>query len=115
MVTGFGSTALLEAAICAKPVIMPHFDEAASEKFAEQIHYINDRHLFDVAYSADDFERLLIDRLNNPKIPDECMKDRYQAFNRYVSSMHENALDKYISTINKVIAIKQTGRIELFS
>lgn len=103
VVCGFGSTALLEAAIAAKPVIIPFFYEAACPGFAGFVMFKNDFDVFDIAGSIEEFKRLILRRLDYPEVGSECMSKRYALFEKYVSSMDGSALDKYVSTLSHVL------------
>lgn len=110
VVCGFGSTTLLEAAIAAKPVIFPYFDEALKPEYADFVQFSDHLHLFDVAHSPDEFKALIAERLHHPMVDEECMAERYAVFEKYVSSMKGDALDKYVKVINQVIHEKQQDR-----
>jgi len=104
VVCGYGSTTLLEAAIARKPVIIPYFDELLKPEYSDNIHFKEYLHIFDVANSVEDFGELIIRRLANSEITEECMKERYAIFNQYISSMDDNALENYMKEINQVIS-----------
>jgi hypothetical protein len=103
VICAFTSTTVLESAISAKPVIIPYFDEALKAEFNELIEFKDNFHLMDITYSPDEFERLIIERLNSPAVTKKCIKERYALFEKYVSSMEGDALDKYVNVINQVI------------
>jgi len=107
---GFGSTALLEAAIAGKPVIVPYFDEVSDPKYADYVQFRNELDIFDVAHSIDDFKELIVRRLSCPDISDDCMERRYAVFEKYVSSMNGDALGKYVRIMKQVIHEKQRCR-----
>ena len=107
VICAFTSTTVLEAAISAKPVIIPYFDEALKAELNELIEFKDNFNLMDIAYSPDEFERLIIERLNSPEVTQKCIKERYALFEKYVSSMEGDALDKYVNVINQVIKERQ--------
>jgi len=107
VICAFTSTTVLESAISAKPVIIPYFDEALKAEFNELIEFKDNFHLMDIANSPDEFERLIIERLNSPKVTQKCIKERYALFEKYVSSMEGDAQDKYVNVINQVIKERQ--------
>jgi len=108
VVCGFSSTVLLEAAITGIPVIVPCFDEALKPEYAENIQFKEELDIFDVAHSIDDFENLIIEKLEKPtRVGKDLLQERYAVFEKYVSSMNGDALDKYVNTINKVIKESQ--------
>jgi len=109
VVCGFGSTTQLEAAIAGKPVIIPYFDEALRPEYADFIHFKNEFHLFDVAHNPEELKALVISRLDKPMIGQDCMRKRYSAFEKYVSSLNGDALEKYTRVIKRIIRERQNG------
>ena len=107
VVCGFGSTTQLEAAITGKPVITPYFDEVLRPEYAAFIQFKNEFNLFDVAHNPEELKRLIISRLDKPIIEKECMRERYSAFEKYVSSINGNALEKYTRVIKRIIRERQ--------
>ena len=104
IICSFSSTLMLESAIAGKPVIVPHFDEALKKEYTDVIKFKDSYHLFNVAYSIKEFERLIVECLRNPiKISESQMNGRYALFEKYVSRMSGNALDKYAETVNNII------------
>jgi lipid A disaccharide synthetase len=104
IICSFSSTLMLESAIAGKPVIVPHFDEALEKEYTDLVKFKDSYHLFNVAYSIKEFERLIVECLRNPiKISESQMNGRYAIFEKYVSSMSGNALDKYVETVNNAI------------
>jgi hypothetical protein len=107
VICAFTSTTALESAIAAKPVIIPYFDEALKVEYNKLIEFKDDFHLMDIANSPDEFERLIIERINSPEVTQKCIKERYELFEKYVSSMNGGTLDKYVNVINQVIKERQ--------
>ncbi|MCH8275769.1 MAG: hypothetical protein IH851_13385 [Armatimonadetes bacterium] len=104
VVVGFGSTTLLEAAIAAKPVIVPYFDEALRPEYVDYIHLRDNLHVFDVAESPEALKALIVQRLEDPTVMAECIAARELLFERYVSSLRGDAVRRYIEAIKAVIA-----------
>jgi len=104
VICGFTSTAILEAAIAAKHVVVPYFEEALKVEYNELLDFKDYFHLFDIAHSADEFERLIIEGLEKPtRVDMDLLQERYALFEKYVSSMNGDALEKYTKVINGVI------------
>ena len=103
VICSFGSTTILEAAITDKPIIIPNFDEASNPEYSKYIRFKDEYNIFDIANSVSEFEELVINRLKNPEVSEDCMQKRYALFEKYVSSMAGNALDKYVKVISQVI------------
>jgi hypothetical protein len=105
VICGFSTTALLEAAVAAKPVIVPMFDEAMLPMYQESIGFLDCYHLFDCAGSVTEFEELITGRLHDPgpKVSGEYLAERDRMFEKHVSSMRGESLNRYVKTINAVI------------
>jgi hypothetical protein len=103
VITGFCTTALLEAAIARKPIIYPLFEEARSEKYGDFLCYADALKMFDVATNKVEYKELLVERMKNPVITEGIMKYREVQFEKHVSSLNSDALQKYSELIiNKV-------------
>jgi len=111
VICSFSSTTVLEAAIAGKPVIIPNFDEASNPVYSKYIRFKDEYNIFDIADSVNEFEELVINRLKNPEVSEGCMQKRYELFEKYVSSMEGDALDKYVNVINQVI--KERRKLEV--
>ena len=104
VICGFSSTTLLESAIAGKLVIIPYFDEALKKEYTDFVEFKDSFHLFNVAHSVKEFDKLIVECLRNPiKISESQMNGRYAIFEKYVSSMSGSALDKYAETVNNII------------
>jgi hypothetical protein len=99
----FNSTVMLEAAIAGLPVIVPYFDEALEPKYSDNVILKDYFYIFDVAHSVDEFEKLVIGRLDKKSVSRDCMEKRYEIFEKYVSTLEGNAKEKYTELINKII------------
>ena len=103
----FSSSIVLESIISGKPVVVPFFDEAVEPQYKGYIQFEDSFHLMDIAHSPEEFEKLIIEKLNNPEISEECIKGRYDLFEKYLSSMNGDTFDKYARVINKIIKDRQ--------
>jgi lipid A disaccharide synthetase len=99
VVTGFCSTALLEAAIAGKPIVYPLFSEANNEKYKDFICFSDALEMFDVATSNKKYKELLIKRIKNKEISIKIMQLRELQFEKHVSSLKANAIKKYSDLI----------------
>jgi hypothetical protein len=104
VICGYGSTSLLEAAIVGTPVIMPYFDEIVEKENEFRVILKDHFHVFDIAYSVIEFEKLILERVHyRPDVSQTQMKERYDLFEKYISPIKGNSLEKYIKVINSVI------------
>jgi len=95
-VTGFCSTALLEASIAGKPVIVPLLGEAKDEKYRDCLCFSEELAMFNVATSKHEYKELLIKR---PAVSQEKMKLRRLSFEKYISPLDSTASEKYSQLI----------------
>ena len=103
VVCAMNSSTALESAFIGKPVIMPVFKEYRDCKNFEDFHWKDDLSLFDVADDKYDFERLILQRLNDGSISKRTIEARKELFYKYFDQPKEGALHKYVTTINSVI------------
>ena len=99
VITGFCTTALLEAAIAEKPIVYPLFAEASDEKYSDFLCFRDALDMFDVAKSKKEYKSLIMQRMQNPAISKKIMKFRELQFERHVSSLDSDALQKYSELI----------------
>lgn len=105
IVIGFNSTTLFEAAVCGKTVIMPLFAEATGQ-FSNYVNRPAELDIFDIADSQEDLIQLIEKKLfNTHPISSDMMKKRYKAFEEYVSSFENMAIDLYIKQIHQTLAL----------
>jgi|TARA_B100001964_G_C14123759_1_gene549536 glycosyltransferase involved in cell wall biosynthesis len=103
VVCGFNTTAILEAAIAGKPVIIPYFQELQNPKYDERIKFREALYLFDLAGNAEELESLILYRLEDPKIERKIMEGRKALFEKYVSSIKGDATEKHITLIKDIV------------
>lgn len=97
VVVGFGSTALLEAALAAKAVIVPIFEEAGEDFYAQHVPYADDLEIFDVVRSRESLMELVLRRLDEPwTASEELMARRAKAFEKFVSPTSPVAVQNYV-------------------
>ena len=103
VVCGLQTTALLEAAIAGKPVIMPYFNELQDPKYNEYVYFRESLHLFDIAKNVKELESIIIYRLHNPIIDEKIMEKRRAYFEKHVSGAEGDATEKYVKLIKSVV------------
>ena len=99
VITGFCTTALSEAAIAEKPIVYQLFAEASDEKYSDFLCFRDALDMFDVAKSKKEYKSLIMQRMQNPAISKKIMKFRELQFERHVSSLDSDALQKYSELI----------------
>ncbi len=99
VITGFCSTALLEAAIAKKPIVFPLFAEADSDRYSELVCFSDSLGMFDTVKSKEEYKKMLIQRLKKFEISERVVKLRGLQFAKYVSSLDSNATQKYSELI----------------
>lgn len=103
VVVGYGSTSLLEAAIAGKPVILPVFGEARMPRYAPYVPFGDRTDLFDIADSAENLERLIAWRLQEPNIAPDCQEARNRTFERLVSNLKGDAVERYVRFLTNAV------------
>ena len=106
------TSALLEAAVIWLPVIIPYFKDLQDQKYDERLFYRDAYDLFDIAESVEDFESVIIHRLNNTEIDGNIMQGHKVMFERYVSSLNCDATEKHVSMIKRVVAEESSKDLE---
>lgn len=111
VVIGFGSTTLLEAAIAGKPVIQPLFHEA-TDPFYQQFLIFREEapRIFHVARSPDEYRAAILASLDNPIVPKEVMRARWEAFETYISDPSANSVDQYVAAIKETVRERRSLR-----
>lgn len=95
VVVAMQSTVALEAAIAGKPVILPHFKFVREDPEAKRnMMYLDDHALFDVPDDEVQLESMLLERLENPEVPEPVMKARREVFARHVSPLDGSATER---------------------
>jgi len=101
VVVGYGSTAMLEAAIAGKAVILPKFSEFVEERFQDVILYPDLDSCFEIAESAEDLEMKIYAKWLDPSIDQTKMNQRKRAFERYVSPLDRTATRRSLELIQR--------------
>ena len=110
VIVSFGSTLLLEGGIAGVPVITPHFAEATAERYQKYVMLKDELDLFDVAESGEEVTRLVLDRMDDPRVDPEVLEKRRQAFERYLSPLDARAGERYARTIAERIEAARATR-----
>jgi hypothetical protein len=104
VIVGFASTAVLEAGLTNKPVILPYFDEAKYEKYSQYILLKDTFDAFEVADSRIDLTNMLKQYTRSPFILSNDKKNkREKCFEKWVSKTDMCTTSRYIDLINNVI------------
>ena len=108
VVIALQSTVVLEAAVAGKPVILPHFRFLVEHPEAKRSLMYQESHaLFDVPATEAEMERLLLERLADPSVPDEVMSARRELFARHVSPLDGSATSRSAALIRD---LAESGR-----
>lgn len=106
VISGFGSTALLESAIANKPVVFPYFEEAIDEKYKDMVQFANELDIFQLSYSIDEYEDKILYYLNSKKrffLSNDMIQNRRDVFEKYVSSMSANSVEKHTDLLLSLV------------
>ena len=103
VVIGYGSTAMLEAAIAGKAVILPKFSEFVEKKFQNVILYPDLHDCFEIAESAEDLKTKIYEKWLNPSTTTFKMERRRWAFEKYVSALDGLATRRSLDLIRQYL------------
>jgi len=104
VVTGVGSTALLEAAIAKKQVVIPIFDELSLTKYKDMIFFNDQLSMFNVANSKIEFVDSIETLLQRENVDQQVIAERNSYFEKMVSSLEGNASKQYANKIREIVA-----------
>jgi hypothetical protein len=103
VVSGINTTTILEAGVAGRAVVVPYFDKLRDPKYDDRIYLRTELHRFDVGETAEQFEQLLLERIESPFVPVSVLVHRQQMFNKYVSSTEANATERTILLMQGVV------------
>lgn len=103
VVCAMNSSVVIESALIGKPIILPAFKEYRNSENFEDFHWKDDLDLFDVADDKHDFERLILQRLDDDDIDMKTATARNELFYKWFDQPKEGALSEYTHIINTVI------------
>lgn len=99
VVTGFGSTTLLEAAVAGKEIVFPLFAEAQKPQYRDKVLFFDELDVFTVAYSRKDYISLILEGIKSSFVSDK-MNRRVELFEKYVSQFNNpNAVEQYTNCL----------------
>ena len=95
VVCGFGSTALLEAAVAKKHVIIPMFDEPSLKKNRKYLLFPNQLDLFTIIKDKNKIEQEILRCVANPKVKSSLISKRIDLFEEMVSNTNGDSFERY--------------------
>lgn len=102
-VAGLNSTAILEAAMAGKPVVVPYFSSLRQPQYERTVKFIDALQYLDVADDEAQFVRLIEQRLEDPTVSAESMEKRAEMFAKYVSDPDGGAVERYLALFERLI------------
>lgn len=109
VVCGLHSTALLEAAIAGKPVVIPYFRRFREGPNHKAFLYYSFSHLFEIADDAHHFARLMLDRVAAPAVDEAIMTERRQVFSALVSDLKGGARARYVELLQDLLRVRSSA------
>ena len=103
VVVGFNSTVLLEAGMQGKPVVLPLFDEAATDTWKDSIMFHDDLHAFEVVDSPALLKARVSAFCSGEPIPMQRKQVARQLFAKYVSTLEGGAVKGYVALISAIV------------
>jgi len=108
VILGLNSTTLLEAGIAGRPVIAPLFTVLEQDSAREAIRFADAYQYFDVARDGTELQRLLDMRLADPSVDEVMMHGRRAMFEKYVTKLDGNAVDRYLRFLGDLSGSRAT-------
>ena len=102
VVISFQSTTMLEAALAARPVVVPLFAEAVRADHQPYIRFREAYELFLTADNVDKMKALVQERLERPRLEDDRMCEKRDLFEAHVSTLSEDVVARYIEVLRRV-------------
>jgi hypothetical protein len=103
VILGLNSTTMLEAGVAGKPVITPLFEMLDHDGAREAVRFTDAHPYFDIAGDGVALRELLEARMENPVVDDATMAGRRAMFEKYVTAMDGNALQRHIDFFRAVV------------
>ena len=101
VVISFQSTTMLEAALAARPVVVPLFAEAAREDHRPYLRFGDAYHLFQTAESAHKMKVLVQSGLQTPRLAEEGLIEKRKLFEVYVSKLSADTASRYVAVLTE--------------
>ena len=99
VVIAFQSTTMLEAALAARPVVVPLFAEAVRADHEPYLRFRDAFHLFLTADSAERMKTLVQQNLRAPRLAVEGLSEKRELFEKYVSKLSADTLSRYVAIL----------------
>lgn len=102
VICGLQSTAVLEAAVVGKPVILPFFKEYRDSDWSFRFGYQDHLELFDVPENESQLRDMILKNLETADCSPDVLKRRRALFSKWVSPMNVNSASATISVVRQV-------------
>src|SRR5262245_23535555 len=99
VVIAFQSTTMLEAALAARPVVVPLFAEAARADHKPYLRFRDAYHLFRTAESVNEMKALVQRNLETPRLAEEGLSEKRKLFETYVSKLSADTVSRYVAVL----------------
>jgi len=109
VVCALNSTTMLEAGVAGKAVIVPYFGALRNPFYDDRIYLRHELHNFDVAETVEAFRSLILQRMAAPDVDPEILAGRRSLFAQYVSGLDEEATDRYISLMTRIVRLRTSS------
>ena len=103
VIIGLNSTVLLEAGVAGRPVVAPMFAAVDTGPAQEAVRFADAYAYFDVARDGAALAEILAERMADPFVDTAAMAGRRAMFEKYVSTLHGNALQRHIAFFRTLV------------
>ena len=104
VVAGINSTALLEASVAGKPMVVPNFTCLHNEKYIDRLWFHEHYDIFQTTENIEAFVAAVEHYLDNPTMPEELMRRREELFSTWVSSIEKDAVERHAVKLREFIS-----------
>ena len=102
VICGLQTTAVLEAAVIGKPVILPFFKEYRESDWSSRFGYKDHLELFDVPEDEGQLRDMILEKIDTADCSQDVLQRRRALFSKWISPMNINSSEATISVVRQV-------------
>ena len=102
VVLGLQTTAILEAAVAARHVVMPFLLDYRNSEWSKRFGYKSYLHLFSVPEDEEQMEFMLLSALNSDVLNVSCIEEKRALFSQWISPLGQSATDNTVKMLSNI-------------
>lgn len=102
VVLGLQTTAILEAAVAAKHVVVPFLLDYRNSEWSKRFGYKSYLHLFSVPEDEEQMELMLLSALNSDGLNVSCIEEKRALFSQWISPLGQSATDNTVKMLSNI-------------